>query len=315
MTESPVLAICSAAANNDLELARTIMGSNPDVLVPRPPANPAEGEVRPYEELDVGDSPLMRAVNQGHIEMVRWLLENGADPDEHHGHNFGLPSQAAIWKCKIEIVNLLLDFGAEPGKSTANSDMELTGYGLFCRDSELINRIYAAGGRADIYAYIKANLLPVIGELLDHCPDVPANKPSVKGSRTILEAIRGESAWCGNADALSMALAVRPISGSQVRHHLSSLIASHNRLFPVASYLRCINMLFDAAPQDFDHSDYYPLHRIAQRNQIEGRVELTKLLIERGIDPKKLHPESGKTALEVAVENNRSDMVEFLMSI
>ena len=250
-----------------------------------------------------------------HVKMVRLLLEHGADPDEHHGYNYGLPLQAAVWKNRFDIANLLLDHGADPSKSTAMADMEATGYSLFTGNTDLINRIYAAGGRADIFAYIKANMLPVLGELLDHCPDVPANNPSIAGARTIIEAIRGEAAWCGNADALSMALAVRPITEAQFKNCVGSAIQSHNRLFPVESYVRCFTMLLDAGAEYIGDENFYPLHKLARKNKIDGRVEFATLFVERGVDPQKPHFESGKTALEEAVEHKRDDLAAYLKSL
>lgn len=307
--------LCVAAAKNDLETAKAILSANPEILKPNPKPDPVEGEATPYQDLEAGDSPLMRAVRNGHIEMVWLLLEHGADPDEHHGYNYGLPLQAAICDKRIDIANLLLDHGADPSRSTAMADMEVTGYSLFCGDQDVINRIYAAGGRPDIFAYIKANMLPVLGELLDHCPDVAANNPSIAGTRTILAAIRDESAWCGNADSLSMALAVRPITEAQFKNAVGSAIKSHNRLFPVESYTRCFKMLFDAGAAYIGDDNFCPLHQLARKNKIEGRVTFAQLFVERGVGPNKTHHKSGKTALEEAIKYERDDLVEYLKSL
>ena len=307
--------VCVAAAKNDLQSAKAIIAANPDVLKPNPKPDPPEGEATPYQDLEVGDSPIMRAIDGNHVEMVRLLFSHGADPDEHHGYNYGLPLQAAVWKNKFVIANLLLDHGADPSKSTAMADMEATGYSLFCDNTDLVNRIYAAGGRADIFAYIKSNMLPVLGELLDHCPDVPANNPSIAGTRTILAAIRDESAWCGNADSLSMALAVRPITESQFKNCVSSAIQSHNRLFPVASYLRCFTMLLDAGAEYIGDDNFCPLHKLARRKEIEGRIEFAKLFVARGVDPNKLHFKSAKTALQEAREHEHDNLAEYLDSL
>ena len=311
----PLQDLCGAAADNNIEAAKAIIAAHPEVLRPNPSPNPAEGEAAPYQDLESGDSPLMRAVREGHIGMVQLLLEHGADPDEHHGYNYGLPLQLAICKKYLDIANLLLDFGAYPSKSTAMADMEVTGYSLFTGNTEIVNRIYAAGGRADIFAYIKANMLPVLGELLDHCPDVPANNPSIEGTRTILAAIRDESAWCGNADSLAMALAVRPITEAQFKNAVGSAIKSHNRLFPVESYLRCFTMLLDAGAEYIGDDNFCPLHQLARKNKIEGRVEFAKLFVKRGDDPNKPHFKSSKTALELAIEKEREDLIEYLQSL
>ena len=312
---NPLQALCDAAADNDLESANSIIAATPNVLKPNPKPDPPEGEAAPYQVLGVGKSPLMSAVDGNHIEMVRLLLKHGADPDEHHGYNYGMPLQAAIWKNRFEIAHLLLDHGADPSKSTAMADMEATGYSLFCGNTDLVNRIFAAGGRADIFAYIKANMLPVLGELLDHCPDVPANNPSIAGTRTILAAIRDESAWCGNADSLSMALAVRPITEAQFKNGVGAAIQSHNRLFPVESYLRCFTMLLNAGAEFIGDANFCPLHKLARKNRIEGRIEFAKLFVERGVDPAKPHFKSGKTVLEEAREHERHELVEYLESL
>ena len=321
MIQSKILQmLCKAVTVNDLLSAAALLQSNPGMLESNWKLNVEnesveQGTSRPYVEFEQGDSPLMRAIDNGNAEMVKLLLDNGADPDEHHGYNYGLPAQAAMWKGHLDIVHLLLDYGADPGRSTAMADMELTGYSLFCGDEKLVNRIYAAGGRADIFAYIKANRLAVLGELLDHCPDVPANNPNVKGSRTVVQAIRGEAAWCGNADALAMALATEAINSDQAKHHMTAAIASHNRLYPVEDYLRCFSLLFDSVEENFDKQDFYPLHQLARKNNIEGRVAFARFFVERGIDPDLVHPESKQQAIDEAVENRHKDLVAYLQSI
>ena len=314
MSDTPLKQLCDAAAANDIDRAKSIVEANPGVLKPDPKIDPPEGEAAPYKDLNVGQSPLMAAVSENHTDMVALLLENGADPDEHHGYNYGMPLQRAVWGNFSEIAYLLIDHGAQPAKSTAMADMEATGYSLFTNNKDLINRIYAAGGRADMFAYIKANMLPVIGELLDRCPDVRVN-PSNADSRTILKAIRGEAAWLGNADALAMALAVRPITEAQFKHHVSSAIDSHNRCFSVESYLRCFTMLLDAGADFIGDDNFCPLHKLARKKRIEGRVEFAKLFVQREVDLNKPHFKSGKTALEEAVEHERDDLVEYLKSI
>jgi len=310
----PLKEICEAAANNDIETAKAIIAANSDLLKPDPKPNPAEGEAAPYKGLDVGDSPLMRAVKAGHSDMVKLLLEHGADPDEHHGYNYGMPAQLAIHKSHFEIVHLLLDYGADPTKSTAMGDMEVTGYSLFCGNNDLINRLYVMGGRADIFGYVKGNMIPVIAELLEHCPDAPLNRRSA-GNPTILVAIRGEAAWCGNADALGLALAVRPITEAQFKNHIGATIKSHNRLFPVESYLRCMEMLFDAGAEYVGDENFLPLHQLAKKKRIEGRVEFARLFVKRGVDVNKVDPQKGQTAIEKAIEHERDDLVDFLKSL
>ncbi len=310
----PLKDLCAAAAGNDLETAKAILAANPEVLESNADPDAPEGEAAPYKDLGAGESPLMHAIDGNHVEMARLFLEHEADPDEHHGWNYGMPLQKAIWEGRIELANLLLDYGAEPAKSTAMADMEATGYSLFCKNQELINRMYVMGGRPDIFGYVKANMIPVLAELLDHCPDTLLNRRR-QDPPTILDAIRSESAWCGNADALSLALAVRPLTEAQFKQHIGATIGSHNRLFPVESYLRCMTILLDAGAKYIGDDNFFPLHKLARKNKIQGRVEFARLFVERGVDPNKIRPKSGKTALEEAREHERMDLITYLESL
>ena len=112
-----------------------------------------------------------------------------------------------------------------------------------------------------------------------------------------------------------MALAVRPITEAQFKNAVGSAIGSHNRLFPVESYLRCFTMLLDAGAEFIGDANFCPLHKLARKNKIDGRVEFARLFIERGVQPDKSHFKSGKTALEEAVEHERDDLVEYLKSL
>ena len=80
-------AICIAAENGDLKSAKVVLQEDPTAL---------SGEF--------DDSPLLIAIRNGHSELVKLLLEHGADPDESDENNYGIPAQTAMWKGYVDIV-------------------------------------------------------------------------------------------------------------------------------------------------------------------------------------------------------------------
>ena len=59
---------------------------------------------------DQEEPALLYAVNNGRVDTVIWLLENGTDPDVCKGN----PLMAAVWSGNLEIAKILLDKGADP---------------------------------------------------------------------------------------------------------------------------------------------------------------------------------------------------------
>ena len=69
-------------------------------------------------ETDVMDgsaeSPMRKAIRSGHTTIVRLLLDNGANPDREQSHGYDTCLCDAAWHDFIDIVESLLDAGADP---------------------------------------------------------------------------------------------------------------------------------------------------------------------------------------------------------
>lgn len=63
---------------------------------------------------DLGRTLLFHAVHKRRIDVARWLLKQGANPDGTWDGLGGIPLIAAIWKQDASIVRLLLAAGANP---------------------------------------------------------------------------------------------------------------------------------------------------------------------------------------------------------
>lgn len=280
-----------AAAEGDIEVVRAALGETPSAT-----------------QDDLNEA-LWVAAAQGRYDTVKLLLEHGAHPDAPTDSKWGQPAKWAVEKGHHDVVHLLLDHGSDLSKNLDDSDMNAAGYALHSDNEELTNRIYLHGGRPNIYAYVRANKLVVLAELLDYCPDAPCKRPD--GNGTVLEVIRGDAAWLGNADAMKMVLNIRPeMKGNGLIIHA---IASHNRIFPAKDYLRIFQMLLDHAPEQTDDPDFLPLHRLARKRRIEGRLDFAVLFLDRGVDVNRVDPENGQTALYVAVEHEQCELVELLL--
>jgi ankyrin repeat protein len=74
-----------------------------------------------------GSTPLYTAVVQGELEIVRMLLEAGADPNkESAGHTDGTPLCAAASWGRTEVVRLLLWHGADPNLIERTGEVPMT---------------------------------------------------------------------------------------------------------------------------------------------------------------------------------------------
>lgn len=66
------------------------------------------------DEIDKGATPLILAVRAGHIEAARLLLERGADVNAAPTPLLGPALMPALAKRRIDLIDLLLDAGADP---------------------------------------------------------------------------------------------------------------------------------------------------------------------------------------------------------
>ncbi|MEM7475045.1 MAG: ankyrin repeat domain-containing protein [Planctomycetota bacterium] len=261
------------------------------------------------------DEAMWQAAANGHYETVKWLLEKGAHPDAPCESDRGGPTTSAIINGHFKIANLLLDHGADPSTSFATADMSIAGYALHCENEELVNRVYVLGGRPNIYAYVRANRLVVLAELLEYCPDVPCQRPKWDKPVSLITMIRSEAAWLGNSEAMALVLQKRPDVGSDMKDLIESSIRSHNRVFPPESYQAIHDLLIEHAPEHVHDSDFLPLHWLARTSDYympDDQVRsYAKHFLAHGVSLDRAD-DDGRTATELAEEKVRPALVEVL---
>ncbi len=83
-----------------------------------------DADVNAVSTNGTGYTALTGAVAAGHGEIVKWLLESGADPNYKYGPGY-TPLLTAAANGRLEIVKLLLQHGADPNAQTNGSKSAL----------------------------------------------------------------------------------------------------------------------------------------------------------------------------------------------
>jgi ankyrin repeat protein len=270
--------ICAAAYIGDLERVRELADGDP-TLASRP-----SDYVTYYA---CSGTPLRNAAAGGHIEIVKLLLERGADPNlpEEGIAPRGHALHSAACNGHIEIVKLLLENGAFPNVEIESSADTLSM--AIRRDDQPLIRLLCSYGAARA-----VHLLAYYGDIQTAAAVFAANPALADDPEALAYAAEN-----GYDDFVRLMLRYQPdlakrISCAAKTRELTEFLFQHGM-----------------DPNRPDWLLVMPLHRFARN----GDVEHALIFIEHGADPNARDEDLRSTPLGYAAKAGKIPMVEFLL--
>jgi len=239
--------------------------------------------------IKLGTTPLHIAAGHGHFDIVKILVENGANVNAKDLMGF-TPLHSAIMGNHLAIVKFLIENGADINAKAENELPGGTGWTPL--------HLAASSGNLDIVKY-----------LIDHGADVnakddvwftPLHEAARFGHSSVVELLIHHGA---DVNAKS-------ITGSTPLHEAIGVIISARVLHTLDKCLFVAKLLIDHGA-DVNAKEgllgWTPLHCAAKW----GFEDLVKLLLESGADPTVVGI-GGRTPADVAEENNNKHVAEII---
>lgn len=216
------------------------------------------------------ESALTLACYKGHLEMVQFLLDEGAD-HEHKTDEMHTALMEASMDGHVEVARLLLDHGAQVNMPTDSFESPLT--------------LAACGGHTKL-----ASLLLERGANIEEVND--------EGYTPLMEAARE-----GHEEMVALLLA----QGADINAQTEETQETALTLACCGGFLEVAKFLIEVEA-DIELGCSTPLMEASQ----EGQVELVKFLLSKGAN---VHATTatGDTALTYACENGHTDVASLLL--
>lgn len=271
--------ICTAASVGDLDRVKELLDQDPTLA----------NRVSEYVTYYIGSgAPLKNAAARGHIEIVKLLLERGAEPNlpeegiAPHGHAL----YSAVYNGHYDVAKLLLEKGAYPSPEVESSADALS-IALMNKDEKMLELLCSYGSTRTV------GLLAHYGDVKTAAAVFAAN-PALADDPDALSSAAGN----GNEAFVRLMLCHQPDLAKRI-----SLDGAKTRELTEFLFEHGMN------PNQPNWLGITPLHRLAGK----GDVERAALFIEHGAD---LHPRDediSSTPLAWAAKNGKTRMVDFLV--
>ncbi len=279
--------ICTAASIGDLDRVREMLDEDPSLA----------NRVSEYVTYYVGSgSPLKNAAARGHLEVVKLLLERGADPNlpeegiAPHGHAL----YSAVYNGQYEIARLLLENGAYPSPPVESSADALS-MALGRSDAKMVELLCSFGSSRSV------DLLAYYGDVQTAAAVFAAN-PALANDPEALENAAGQ----GHEPFVQLMLRYQPDLAARI----AVGVRANGPLEPAKS--RELTELLFAHGMNASRPNWLgitPLHQFARKCDVEN----AKLFIDHGADLHARDEDLRSTPLGWAAKFGKLPMVELLL--
>ncbi len=277
-----------AIKNGDKQKVKDVLENGVDV------DNKIDGEISAIYD----DTPLTLAISKGHTEIVKLLLEYGADADYRTSEYYDTPLMLAARKGRTEIVKLLLEYGADINESKLlNSGKSALIVAADYGFTDIVEILLENGADPDVLDAEKSSCAVSIGVRVLISPD-RTHERAINGWSALMYA-----AWAGDAEMVGLLINAGADVNIRAKHskdETALMVASE------AGHPEIVELLIDAGA---DVNAVGDKHTALVYAVEYGKLDVIKVLIEKG--GADVNPEISKcfTLLKFAADKETKDLL------
>ena len=286
-----------AAARGDLDAVKAFVAADPSAV------NDSE---------NLQKRPLSAAVEGGHREIVRFLLDNGADPGlpESRLCPYGASLMTATVQDDLEVARWLLEAGADPNGHVDSSGSPA----IRARSDAMRGLLYGYGGRASgAWGYVQRGEFETVAAILRYTDDPFTDEESEYLTTPYTAVISG----CGRMED----------RGESADAHEAMFEMFLQRKHPMPRVLTACKTYLYHVPRmtrrllkhglDSNLHDWLrrtPLHDLCRPNRaVSDAAGMVRMFLEFGADVNAIDEDDRSTPLGIAAREGNAELVGLLL--